>query len=201
MGIKLPEEWFMLRRYIVAFSLAGLTAPVWADSLDLNLRNSAIQAQYNSHMGRDTLGKAEFHVGFLYVDNTYDHNSLFDLGLVVKDELGSNAPGVSVGAGVKAMVGHTYGTNESGLALGVLAGFSPPAAPKIGIVGQLYFAPNITTFGDASKYLETGIRLEYAIVPNAAAYVGYRNIQFNLNNGSSNAAVDEGAFVGLRMSF
>jgi hypothetical protein len=68
------------------------------------------------------------------------------------------------------------------------------------LVGQLYFAPNITTFGDADRYGETMVQLEYDVISNAAAYIGYRNIKFDLNNGS-NAKVDEGAYIGVRMSF
>ncbi len=70
----------------------------------------------------------------------------------------------------------------------------------MGIIGQLYVAPNITTFGDADRYVETNLRVEYEVIPSAAAYIGYRDIQFNLNSGP-NATVDKGVFIGVRMSF
>jgi hypothetical protein len=151
-------------------------------------------------MGKDNLGKSELHLGALYADSNTWNNTLADLGVVVKDEVGSKAPGFSVGVGVKGLLSHTQGTDESGVAIGGLIRYSPPGLPRMGIVGQLYFAPNITTFGDADRYGETGVLLEYEIIPKAAAYVGYRNIQFNLNSGSQ-VRVDEGGFIGVRMSF
>jgi YfaZ precursor len=191
----------MLSRNIAALSLLILGTTAMADNLDLNLRNSAAQVQYATSMGRDSLGKTELHFGALYSDSDNQHNTLGDIGIVVKDDVGSSAPGWSVGAGIKGLGAHTQSTNESAVAIGGLIKYSPPGLPRLGIVGQLYFAPNITTFGDANRYVEEEFQLEYSIVSNTAAYLGYRNIQFNLNSTSSNATVDEGAFIGVRLTF
>jgi len=108
-------------------------------------------------MGRDALGKTEFHMGVLYVNNK---NLLGDLGVLVKDELGDNAPGFSVGIGIKGVVARVKGNNPavsdaSALALGAMVRYSPPTSPRLGIVGQVYLSPNIVTFGDADRYVET----------------------------------------------
>lgn len=190
----------MLLRSIVAFTLLALGTAAMADTLDLNLRNSSAQVQYSTPMGKDALGKTELHFGALYADSNNSNNTLGDLGILVRDEVGGKAPGFSVGVGVKGLVAHTQGTDESGLAIGGLVRYSPPGLTRMGIVGKLYFAPDITTFGDANRYGETGVWIEYEIIPKAAAYVGYRNIQFNLNSGSQ-VRVDEGGYIGVRMSF
>ena len=191
----------MLSRNIVALSLLIFGTAAMADTLDLNLRNSAAQVQYGTSMGRDSLGKTELHFGALYSNSNNSNNTLGDLGIVVKDELGSNAPGFSVGAGIKGVAAHTQSTNESAVAIGGLIKYSPPGLSRMGLVGQLYFAPNITTFGDANRYVEDEFEVEYSIVSNTAAYLGYRNMQFNLNSTSSNATVDEGVLIGVRLSF
>lgn len=190
----------MLSRYVVALSLLTLSTAAMADSIDLNLRNSSAQFQYSTAMGRDALGKTEFHIGALYSDQNHANNTLADLGVAVKDDLGDNAPGISVGVGIKGLVGHTEGTNESAIAIGGMLRYSPPDLSRLGVIGQLYVAPNITTFGDADRYVETSLRVEYEVIPSAAAYIGYRDIQFNLNAGP-NATVDKGVFIGVRMSF
>ena len=190
----------MLSRNIFALSLLTLSTAAMADSIDLNLRNSAAQFQYSTAMGRDALGNSELHVGALYSNANNSNNTLADLGIMVKDEVGSSVPGVSVGVGIKGLVGHTIGTNESAVAIGGMVRYSPPDLSRMGIIGQLYLAPNITTFGNADRYTESSLRVEYEIIPSAAAYVGYRKIQFGLNAGY-NVVVDQGAFVGVRMSF
>ncbi|MGA9665642.1 MAG: YfaZ family outer membrane protein [Gallionella sp.] len=191
----------MLLRNIVALSLLIFGTAAIADDLDLNLRNSAAQVQYGTSMGRDSLGKTELHVGALYSNSNNSNNTLGDLGIVVKDELGNNAPGWSVGAGIKGVAAHTQNTNESAVAIGGLIKYSPPGLSRLGLVGQVYFAPNITTFGDANRYVEEEFEVEYSIVSNTAAYLGYRNMQFNINSTSSNATVDEGVLIGVRLSF
>lgn len=188
---------FVAPSLLAASAMAALSTPTMADSLDINLRDTSAQIQYRSPMGRDALGKTEFHVGALYAQH---NNTLGDFGVLVKDEVGSSVPGVSVGVGIKGLVAHAAGTNESALALGGMVRYSPPEIHRMGIVGQLYWSPNITTFGDADRYTETGLSVEYDVIPQAAAYLGYRNIQFGLS-GTSNITVDEGVFVGVRLSF
>jgi len=187
----------MLLRRFVALSLLSVSTTVMADTLDINLRDNSAQVQYRSSMGRDALGKTEFHVGVLYART---NNTLGDFGVMVKDEVGSSVPGFSVGVGIKGLVAHTMGTNESALALGGMVRYSPPDAHRLGIVGLVYFSPNITTFGDADRYTETGVRMEYEVIPQAAAYLGYRRIQFGLN-AAPNVILDEGIHVGVRLSF
>jgi len=198
----------MSLRRIVALSLlsastlATVGTTALADTVDINLRDTSAQFQYKSSMGRDALGKTEFHLGVLYVNK---NNMLGDFGLLVKDELGGNAPGFSVGVGIKGVVAKVTGksattSNTSAMALGAMARYSPPATPRLGLVGELYMSPNIVTFGDANRYVESDVRLEYEVIPQAVAYLGYRNIQFNINNGP-NSTLDEGAFLGVRMSF
>jgi hypothetical protein len=68
------------------------------------------------------------------------------------------------------------------------------------MIGSVYFSPNITTFGDADRFTETGVRVEYEIIPQAAAYLGYRKIRFGLSS-APDVILDEGIHVGVRLSF
>ena len=192
----------MLLRRIVALSLLAVSTSALADTIDINLSDTSAQFQYKSSMGRDALGKTEFHLGVLYVDN---NNLLGDFGLLVKDELGSNAPGFSVGVGIKGVVARVKGgnpetSNASALALGGMVRYSPPAIRRLGFVGEVYLSPNIVTFGDANRYVEAGVRMEYEVIPQAVVYLGYRKIGFGLKN-QPDATLDEGFNLGVRISF
>jgi hypothetical protein len=183
--------------------MATVSTTALADTVDINLRDNSAQFQYISSLGRDPLGKTKFHAGVLYVNR---HNMLGDFGLVVQDELGDNAPGFSVGVGLKGLVAKVTGSNStivnstSALALGGLVRYSPPDAQRLGIVGEVYLSPNIVTFGDANRYVETNLRAEYEVIPQAVAYVGYRKIKFGINN-RPDAILDEGVNIGVRISF
>jgi hypothetical protein len=187
----------MLFRGIFALSLLTVSTFVLADTVDFNLRNDSVQFQYFASMGTGNLGKSELHAGLLYVNQK---DLLADIGIIVKDEVGKNAPGVSVGVGIKGLTAEANGNTEAAVALGGLVRYSPFPDHRLGIIGLLYFAPNIVTFGDAVRYTETGARLEYEVIPQAAAYLGYRKINFGFESGPD-ATVDEGAYVGLRIMF
>jgi hypothetical protein len=203
LNLKFIRSKVMPLRRLVALSFLAVSTTLainttaMADTLDINLRDSSAQVQYKSSMGRDALGKTEFHVGVLFAKQ---NNTLGDAGVLVKDEVGSSVPGFSVGVGIKGLAAHTMGTNESALALGGMMRYSPPDAHRLGVVGLVYFSPNITTFGDADRFSETGIRVEYEVIPQAAAYLGYRKIRFGLN-AAPNVILDEGIHVGVRLSF
>ena len=182
--------------------MATISTAALADTVDINLRDTSAQFQYISSLGRDPLGKTKFHAGLLYVNR---NNMLGDFGLLVQDELGDNAPGFSVGIGIKGLVAKVTGnspivSSTSAIALGGLVRYSPPATQRLGIVGEVYLSPNIVTFGDANRYVETNVRAEYEVIPQAVAYVGYRRIGFGINN-RSYAILNEGVNLGVRISF
>lgn len=190
----------MLLRSLFSVSLLAVSATAFADAIDINLRDTSAQLQYKAGMGGTNMGKAEFSMGAIY---TQKNNLMGDVGILVKDEVGGNAPGVSAGVGLKALSARIrpVNMNATALALGGMVRYSPPAERRLGFVGQLYLSPNIITFGGADRYLETGARVEYEIIPQAQVYLGYRNISFNLKNTGVSTTFDEGVHVGVRMAF
>ncbi|MFZ2541435.1 MAG: YfaZ family outer membrane protein [Gallionella sp.] len=187
----------MFLRRIFALSLFAVSTPSLADVIDINVRDASAQFQYSASMGRDTLGRSEMHLGFLY---TNKNNTLGDLGILVQDEVGSSAPGVTVGVGVKGLVAKAQNNHARALAIGGLVRFSPFTDTRFGITGLIYLSPNIVTFGDANRYIETGLKLDYEVIPQAVAYVGYRKIKLGLKL-SPDALLDEGANIGVKISF
>ena len=187
----------MFLHRILALSLFAFSTTVLADSIDINLRDSSAQFQYGASMGRDTLGKSEIHMGFLY---TNKNNSLGDLGIMVKDEVGNNAPGVTVGIGIKGLIAKAQNNNATAMAIGGLVRFSPLTDTRFGITGLVYLSPKIVTFGDADRYVETGVKLDYEVIPQAVAYIGYRKMKFGLKL-ASDVILDEGVHIGVKISF
>ncbi|MGC2164817.1 MAG: YfaZ family outer membrane protein [Gallionella sp.] len=187
----------MKLRALYAMSLLTISGTALADAIDINLRDSAAQIQYRASMGHDTLGRSEMHMGFLY---TNDKGKLGDLGILVQDEVGKDVPGLTAGVGLKGVVANIQSKNSSALALGGLLRYAPLENRRFGITGVVYLSPNIVTFGDAERYTETGLSLDFEIIPQAVAYVGYRHVKLAMAN-SSDLTVDEGVHVGVKLSF
>lgn len=184
-------------RPLIALSLLATSSSAVADAVDINLRDSAAQIQYRASMGHDTLGRSEMHMGFLY---TNDKGKLGDLGILVQDQVGKDIPGLTAGVGIKGVITNTTSKNASALALGGLLRYAPLDNTRFGISGAVYLSPNIVTFGDAERYTETGLSVDFEIIPQAIAYVGYRHIKLAIAN-SSDLTVDEGVHVGVKLSF
>lgn len=187
----------MLSRYLVALSLIAASSTAFADTFDINLRDTAAQFQYSASMGTSTLGKSAMHIGYLYTNHS---NSYTDFGMLVKDEVSPNAPGLTVGVGVKGLIAKVSANRATAVALGGLVHYAPPTIPKVGLVATAYWSPNILTFGDADRTVETGVRVEYEVIPQATAYVGYRKINVGLKN-AGEAKLEEGMHIGVRLSF
>ena len=185
-----------LCRILACFMLVSSNV-VLADTFDINMNDTSVQLRYGASMGHDTLGRSELHLGYLYAN---DKNSFLDLGFQVKDELGTNAPGVTVGFGLKGLYGKGDGYSASAMAIGGLLRYTPFSDTRFGIGGLVYLSPNIVTFGDADRFIETGVSLDYEVIPQAVIYLGYRKIEFKLKPGP-NAVLNEGAHIGLTMSF
>lgn len=184
-------------RHTLAIALLAATTSTMADTLDINLGEKAAQFKYAMPMGRDALGKSEFNAGLLYREGG---DGMVDAGILVTNEVGAGTPGLTAGVGVKGLLASVRNQEGGALALGGFARYSPPAARRFGIVGQIYYAPNIVSFGDLDRFVETTARLEYEILPQATAYVGYRKVRLGLDR-ARDATLDEGAHVGVRLMF
>ena len=187
----------MFVRRLVALSFLVVSTTAFADSFDINLRDTSAQLQYNAKLGQATLGKSELHLGYLYTSKT---NSYVDFGMLVKDDVSANVPGLTVGVGVKGLMAKVPAHTTSAVALGGMLRFAPGPVPRLGLVASAYWSPSILTFGDADRTIETGLRAEYEVIPQASAYLGYRKIRVGLK-GLSDATVDEGVHIGVRISF
>lgn len=186
----------MLLRRILAIAVLSTSSTVFADAIDINLSSDVAQFQYLAPAGQVGQGKSEFHAGFLYNNS---NNGMADVGLVVMNDIGQSD--VSLGVGIKAVAVTMNSNHAAALALGGQVRFAPLPDKKFGIIGNVYLAPDIVTFGDADGYTETGIRVEYEIMQQAAAYAGYRKIKFDAKPGFQDYTLDEGVHVGVRIAF
>jgi hypothetical protein len=172
-----------------------------ADMLDVNLNNNTAQFQYSTAGGPNDQGRANIHGGILY-NNA--NSVLGNAGIMVTNGLEA-APGVSVGVGMEGLVA-TIKDNPptrytaSAVALDALLRVSPAAASHVAFVGELHYAPKILAFGDAVRYAQGVVRVEYELAPSTSVYLGYRRTSFGLKNTQA-AELDRGVHIGFKMAF
>ena len=86
------------------------------------------------------------------------------------------------------------------IALGVGIKFHIPARMPMAVGGDIYFAPDITAFGDADSLLDFRIRFEMDVLPNATAFAGYRRFEIDLDQGGD-YELDDNPHIGIRFQF
>lgn len=188
-------------RYLAAVAMLFTSTAAMANMLDINLNNNTAQFQFSTANGVEAQGNANLHAGLLYNNR---NSVLVNGGIMVENTL-ENAPGVTIGVGMEVLAATIKDNkpnryNASAAALDALVRFSPESAPQLGFSGGLHYAPNILSFGDAVRYSQGTVRIEYELAPQTMIYAGYRRITFGIKNGPA-AVLDNGAHVGFRLAF
>jgi len=178
---------------LLTFSVANA---VHAKALDMNLNDDTAEFEFITPVGfENSIGGALLNLGFL---STTSDDVMGIVGFQAVDEAGSATPGLKVGVGVMGFAGTIDSNDIYAVALGGNA--RVPVYNRVTIFGDVHFAPDVVSFGDAERLLYLNARLEYAILPQATVYLGYRKLTVNLNTGD-HVAIDNGANIGIQFTF
>lgn len=187
-------------RAVGVFLLGLVSTAASADNLDINLRDEAIRAIYTMEMKDRGKGGASSEFGLLYSEDKKKlDDTLYHLGLHVSGENWSQSGTFVISLGGRLYYAGTETMDLAALGFGGQLRFSP--VHRVGIGAHLYYAPNITSFMDAKRFRETGVRVDYQLLPQAFVYVGYRTIEADLENGTDDWELDDDAHIGFKLLF
>ncbi len=179
-------------RLIVFALLAAASFSAAAGSVDLNLSNHSIEAKFYANAGaadwtfgglynRDTRDRA-LNVGLLATGDSAIGNSRFEGGL------GGKVYSVAVG-----------NADVLALALGGQVRWFPGNG-SFALGAYVFYAPHVVTLLDGQRFFDVGVRAEVELIRNSFLYVGYRQVQAELDN-QVKLNVDKGAFIGMQIKF
>jgi len=179
-------------RLIVFGLLAAASFSAAAGSVDLNLSNHSIEAKFYANAGaadwtfgglynRDTRDRA-LNVGLLATGDSAIGNSRFEGGL------GGKVYSVAVG-----------NADVLALALGGQVRWFPGNG-SFALGAYVFYAPHVVTLLDGQRFFDVGVRAEVELIRNSFLYVGYRQVQAELDN-QVKLNVDKGAFIGMQIKF
>lgn len=176
--------------------LGATSTTALADNIDVNLRNDAIRANYAMELNNSL--SADF--GFLYnEDEKQLDDIMYHAGLLVSGENWSEQGTFDISLGGRFIYTAPGTLDLSAVALGGELRFSP--VHRLGIGGAVYYAPSVTSLMDADGYSEFSVKLDYQLLPQAFVYVGYRNIEVDIEEGPNNVELDEGVHAGFKLLF
>jgi len=184
----------MSRSRIILFSMVFfLPLGAQAAKLDFNLSDEAFLIRYAPDANRGM----QLDYGLLHQE---DEIYIGSLGLHLVDNAATESAPVQVGLGGRLQLIDTEGPSGGAISVGAWGRYSFPGANRFAIAGNVYFAPDVTSFGDVENFLEYGVRGEYEVLRNGSLYLGYRKIEADFDV-VDNADLDKGLHFGMQFTF
>ena len=179
-------------------SLALCASPMssMAGEIDLSFNSDAVRAFYmHDFAGRDLQGD----LGFA---NNSDKGTVINGSIYVTGFASDGEHPLRAGIGVRAAGVDGDESDQSGLAtgLGGFANYTLPDSDRFSIRGDIWYAPDILSFGDIEKYQDMSLRVQYALLHEADLYIGIRYLKAEFGEGNS-MLLDNGAHIGINFRF
>ncbi len=189
-----------LKPLLLGVALMGTASISAAGALDANLNNDSARLAL-SWMTSPSPNSLEGEAAIYYNTDGYYVGTL---GIRVVGETGRQGNPLEAGVGGK-LIGITSGDDDNldaiGLGLGFGLRYYPVSVNRLAFGGQIHYAPEIVAFGDVNNLLEGILTVEYQVLPQAFAYMGYRLLKVEREDTGESQDVDEGAHVGMRILF
>ncbi len=187
-----------MKKVIVLILLLGLAGPALAASIDIGFNDFSAQGEFTHPLVRDDYGTSQINARLLYNDD--EETTLGSVGFDFMGEPG-NIPGLDLGLGAQLGGGQTDESQDFlTLGVGTRVGYAPPVWRGLGISGKLIYSPEIFSWLDAERMLETGVRVAYALTPKVRLHVGYQNIRSEFEQ-KDTWIIDEAVRVGFEARF
>jgi hypothetical protein len=183
-------------------ALVGMAAvPAHAEILDVNLGQNSVRAALAgplSHFITDMRG--QYDVGVVIRPKASDDLLQAHLGFLITGDVGAKVLDVAGGLGIRGVYVGRDGDSGGAVAVGGQLEARMPDFNRVGVSGYGYYAPSATSLGEVSRYLEYGGAVDYQVVRDAAVYVGWRNISYDIGN-VGDVVADVGWRAGVRLTF
>lgn len=183
----------LMRSSVLSLSLLAPAVACAGGSLDMGLSNDSVAMEYDA-----TQVGSGLHVSVLGMHHE-TKGDVIGLGLSMVD-VRNRQSNFYVGVGGRIYLFDQEDDESGALAIGGFARYFPAQMGGFGITGHLYYATKVISFNDTENFIDTGLRLEYKIVPTAKVHFGYRFVQAT-EPGDREVELNAGYQFGLRVDF
>lgn len=193
----------MLRKVLLATIILIPFKTLYAGAIDFRVGADMAELTYLTQNSSFGYGGAD--IGFGALIN--EHNDVVASGsILVSGSSTGNVNGLHFGVGAKAYAGMLEGPNElldidgGAVAIGARVRYVFSGGMPIALLGEAYFAPEVTSLSEFDGLIEYRLAVEFEITPSARAYLGYRLLEVTFDD-NVDYDVDDAAHVGVRFEF
>ena len=185
---------------IYCFSLLALLSVTTVNANDFEAALSSETAEFTFRSDSSLIGWGGSDLAFSLFFNEDD--DLIGQASIMQMRQPSEETPVTFGVGVKAYLGTLDDPNDDvgALAIGGEVRYTIPGTMPMALYGRAFWAPEITSFLDAEGVLDYTIGFQVEALPQTIAFVGLRNLEFDLDGGTYDAD-DSNVHIGVRLTF
>jgi len=194
----------MLRKALLAVTLFAPFAHATAGAIDFLVGKDAAELTFYTQSSSFGYGGAD--IGFGALIN--EHNDVIaNASILVSGSSKGDVKALHFGVGAKIYGGRIEGPGSESLdaqggaiAIGGRIRYVIPTSTPLAVLGEIFYAPEVTSISDFDGLSEYRVALELEITPSARAYVGYRRLEIT-HNRDADYKVDDAAHIGVRFEF
>jgi hypothetical protein len=183
-----------------SISLLLLVSTGIATAADFEAALSQDTAQFTLRSDSSLIGwgGSDLAVGLFFND---DDDVIFDASLMQMRQASEDAP-LTFGVGVKGYLGQLDDPDADvfAFAVGGEVRYTIPGTMPMAVYARAFYAPNITSFGDAEEVMDYQVGYQIEVLPQTTAFVGVRHFEIETDDDDYDLSDDE-FFVGVRLTF
>lgn len=191
----------MLRKALITIAALVPASNVFSAGMDLKLSSETAEVTFLTQSASFGYGGADIGIG-LFLNEKDDF--LVNGAIIVSGSGTGDVRALHFGVGGKVYAGRldVEPSNLSGgaIAVGGNLRYVFPSSTPFAILVEGFWAPSVTSFSDFDGMIEYRAAFELEVTPSARAYVGYRKLETELDNGVK-YELDDHAHIGVRFDF
>ena len=178
-----------------------------AGAIDFRVGKDMAELTFFTQNATFGYGGADIGMGVLF----NEHNDIIANGsILVSGSSKGDIKALHFGVGAKLYGGDINGPDNStvdiqggAVAIGGQIRYVFPGNAPFAVLGEVFFAPEVTSIAEFDRLLEYRLAVELEVTPSARAYVGYRvlEVKFDAFGGSVDYEVDDSVNIGVRFEF
>ncbi|GMR01578.1 MAG: hypothetical protein BMS9Abin19_0977 [Gammaproteobacteria bacterium] len=197
----------MLRKALIITTLLIPFNNVSAGAIDFRIGQDFAELTFFTQNSSFGYGGADIGIGVLF----NEYNDVIANGyILVSGSSSGDVKALHFGVGAKIYGGDIKGPDTApvdiqggAVAIGGQVRYVFPGSAPFAVLGEIFYAPEVTSISEFDRLLEYRVALELEVTPSARAYVGYRLMEVNFKAFGSNVdyKVDDSANIGVRFEF
>ena len=197
----------MLRKALIVTTLLISYNNVSAGAIDFRIGQDMAEFTFFTQNASFGYGGADIGFGVLF----NEHNDVIgNASILVSGSSKGDVKALHFGVGAKLYAGDINGPDNTpvdiqggAVAIGGQIRYVFPGSTPFAILGEAFFAPEVTSISEFDRVLEYRVALELEVTPSARAYIGYRmlEVKFDSAGRTVNYEVDDSANIGVRFEF